>query len=159
MISLKKKISLITIICLLIDQISKFIVSNNLVLYEKNEVIKNFFNITYVQNKGAAWGILKGNVFLLVIITIASLFFICRFIFKEENISKIEGVSYGMLLGGILGNLIDRIVHNYVIDFLDFKIFNYDYPVFNVADILIVISVIIMVISCFRGDKNEIGSR
>lgn len=156
---MRKKVVIITLIGLLIDQISKLIISNNLNLYEKIPIIREFFNITYVQNEGAAWGILDGNVFLLITITIVALFFICRFIFKDNSINKIEGSAYGMLLGGILGNLIDRIVHNYVIDFLDFKIFNYDFPVFNIADSLIVISVILLVFTCFRGDKNESNSR
>ena len=156
---MKKKIGIIAFICLLIDQISKFLILNNLVLYEKKEIIKDFFNITYVQNRGGAWGVLNGNVFLLIIITTIAFVFICNFIFKEKNISKIDCISYGMLLGGIVGNLIDRIFRNYVIDFLDFKIFNYDFPVFNIADTLIVVSVFIMTITCFRGDKNENSSR
>lgn len=156
---MRKKIGIIAFVCLLIDQISKFFITNNLVLYEKKEIIKNFFNITYTRNRGGAWGILNGNVFLLIGITVVALFFLCKYIFKDENISGIDTISYGMLLGGIVGNLIDRIVHNYVIDFLYFKIFNYDFPVFNIADTLIVVSVFIMVITCFRGDKNEISSR
>lgn len=156
---MKKKIVIIAFVCLFIDQITKIFITNNWRLYEKKEIIENFFNITYVQNKGGAWGILNGNVFFLIVVTLVALALICRFIFKEENISKIDCVVYGMLLGGIMGNLIDRTFHKYVIDFLDFKIFNYDFPVFNIADIFIVISIFIMIITCFRGDKNENGSR
>lgn len=156
---MKKKILIGATTGLLIDQISKLIIINSLNLYERIPVIRDFFNITYVQNEGAAWGILDGNILFLVAITLVALFFICRFIFRDNNISKIEGIAYGMLLGGILGNLTDRIVHNYVIDFFDFKIFNYDFPVFNIADSLIVISAILLVFSCFRGDKNESNSR
>ena len=61
--------------------------------------------------------------------------------------SKIENLSYGMIIGGIIGNLFDRIFYNYVIDFLDFKIFGYDYPIFNLADTFIVIGVILLVIN------------
>ena len=84
-----------------------------------------------------------------------ALFIIIRFIFKEENLTKLDILSYGLLLGGITGNFIDRILRGFVIDFLDFYIFGYDFPVFNIADIMIVVSVIIMVISYLRGDINE----
>lgn len=154
---MKKKLSIIIIAIfgIVLDQISKLYIASNLILYKKNPIINNFFNITYVQNKGAAWGILDGNTVLLVLITLIALFIIIRFIFKEENLTKLDILSYGLLLGGITGNFIDRILRGFVIDFLDFYIFGYDFPVFNIADIMIVVSVIIMVISYLRGDINE----
>lgn len=151
----KFKIIIITIICIALDQIVKYFVASNLVLYKRNVVIDNFFNITYVQNKGAAWGILNNNIVLLVIITLLALIFITSLIFKEDNISKLDEALYGMLLGGIIGNFIDRIFRGYVIDFLDFFVFGYDFPVFNIADILIVMSVFIMIITYIKGGKNE----
>lgn len=154
---MKKKLSIIIIAIfgIALDQISKLYIASNLILYKKNPIINNFFNITYVQNKGAAWGILDGNTVFLVLITLIALFIIIRFIFKEENLTKLDILSYGLLLGGITGNFIDRILRGFVIDFLDFYIFGYDFPVFNTADIMIVVSVIIMVISYLRGDINE----
>lgn len=154
---MKKKLSIIIIAIfgIALDQISKLYIASNLILYKKNPIINNFFNITYVQNKGAAWGILDGNTVFLVLITLIALFIIIRFIFKEENLTKLDILSYGLLLGGITGNFIDRILRGFVIDFLDFYIFGYDFPVFNIADIMIVVSVIIMVISYLRGDINE----
>lgn len=154
---MKKKLSIIIIAIfgIALDQISKLYIASNLILYKKNPIINNFFNITYVQNKGAAWGILDGNSVFLVLITLIALFIIIRFIFKEENLTKLDILSYGLLLGGITGNFIDRILRGFVIDFLDFYIFGYDFPVFNIADIMIVVSVIIMVISYLRGDINE----
>lgn len=156
-ISMKKKLSIIIIAIfgIALDQMSKLYIASNLILYKKNPIINNFFNITYVQNKGAAWGILDGNTVFLVLITLIALFIIIRFIFKEENLTKLDILSYGLLLGGITGNFIDRILRGFVIDFLDFYIFGYDFPVFNIADIMIVVSVIIMVISYLRGDINE----
>lgn len=154
---MKKKLSIIIIAIfgIALDQISKLYIASSLTLYKKNPIINNFFNITYVQNKGAAWGILDGNTVFLVLITLIALFIIIRFIFKEENLTKLDILSYGLLLGGITGNFIDRILRGFVIDFLDFYIFGYDFPVFNIADIMIVVSVIIMVISYLRGDINE----
>ena len=150
----KLKIILITSACDFFDQIIKYLIVSNFTLYKKNPIIEGFFNITYVQNRGAAWGILNNNIILLVVITVLALGLICSFIFKESNIKKLDIVLYGMLLGGIIGNFIDRIFRGYVIDFLDFIIFGYDFPVFNIADMLIVISVGIMIVTYWRS-RNE----
>lgn len=150
----KLKIILITSVCVFFDQIIKYLIVSNFTLYKKNPIIEGFFNITYVQNRGAAWGILNNNIILLVVITVLALGLICSFIFKESNIKKLDIVLYGMLLGGIIGNFIDRIFRGYVIDFLDFIIFGYDFPVFNIADMLTVISVGIMIVTYWRS-RNE----
>lgn len=150
----KFKIILIAVISVILDQIIKYLIISKYTLYKKNPVIEGFFNITYVQNRGAAWGILNNNIILLVVITVLALGLICSFIFKESNIKKLDIVLYGMLLGGIIGNFIDRIFRGYVIDFLDFIIFGYDFPVFNIADMLIVISVGIMIVTYWRS-RNE----
>lgn len=150
----KFKIILIAVISVILDQIVKYLIISKCTLYKKNPVIDGFFNITYVQNRGAAWGILNNNIILLVVITVLALGLICSFIFKESNIKKLDIILYGMLLGGIIGNFIDRIFRGYVIDFLDFIIFGYDFPVFNIADMLIVISVGIMIITYWRS-RNE----
>ena len=77
------------------------------------------------------------------------------------QVAKYENKGYSFILGGAVGNLIDRIMYGYVIDFLDFKIFGYDYPIFNLADTFIVVGVFILIVSSFRevGDKNEVGSK
>jgi len=154
-----KEISIITIICILIDQITKTIITNTLKLYQSIEIINNFFSITYVKNDGAAWSILSGGRFFLILIGIISLILIYKYFIKNKKLNKLDTVTYGLLLGGIVGNLIDRIVFGYVIDFLDFLIFNYNFPVFNIADTFIVMSVSLIVIDTFRGDKNEISGR
>lgn len=155
----KKSMLLIIVLCTLIDQISKVIVSSKLILYNKVKIINNFFCLTYVKNDGAAWSILSGNRILLIIITILAITLITKYIMSEKKLNKYDIISYGMLLGGIIGNFIDRLVHGYVIDFFDFNIFGYNYPVFNFADIFIVISVIMMTITYLRGVVNENNSR
>lgn len=152
---MKKKIVFWASLATIIDQLTKFLIKKNFRLYEKKVIIKNFFNLTYVENRGAAWGIFNGNYWFLIITTVVALAFILWFIFRMEEYKKIDIISYSMLIAGIMGNFIDRLVRGYVIDFFDFKIFNYYFPVFNIADILIVVSVIIMVICCFRGDESE----
>ena len=141
-----KKLTIYTIILILIDQIIKIVVNSSLKLYESITIIKNIFNITYVQNKGAAWSILAGNRFLLISIAIIALFLIFIFFIKDNKLSKLEIIFYSLLISGIVGNLIDRIIYGYVIDYLDFNIFGYNFPIFNFADILIVVSVVLLFI-------------
>ncbi len=150
-----KKILPISLLLVVIDQIVKILVINKMALQQSIIVINNFFNITYVKNTGAAWSILSGNVLLLIMISIIALGVIYYCLIKGKELKKIDIVSYSMLIGGIIGNLIDRVVHGYVIDYLDFKIFNYNFPIFNIADTLIVISIIIIGISLIVGEYRE----
>lgn len=145
-----KKIIPISVICLLLDQVSKLFITNNLILNESYTIINNFFNITLVHNDGAAWSILSGNRLLLIIISFIALFIIYFLFIRNKKITKIETIIYGMLIGGIIGNLIDRILYGYVIDFFDFKIFSYNYPVFNIADCCIVIAAILLIIDMVK---------
>lgn len=150
-----KKILPISLLLIVIDQIVKILVINKMALQQSIIVINNFFNITYVRNTGAAWSILSGNVLLLIMISVLALVTIYYYLIKDKDLNKIDIVSYSMLIGGIIGNLIDRIVHGYVIDYLDFRIFNYNFPIFNIADTLIVISIIIIGISLIVGEYRE----
>lgn len=150
-----KKILPISLLFVVIDQIVKILVISKLALQQSITIINNFFNITYVRNTGAAWSILSGNVLLLIMISVLALVAIYYYLIKDKELNKIDIVSYSMLIGGIIGNLIDRVVHGYVIDYLDFKIFNYNFPIFNVADTLIVISIIIIGISLLVGEYRE----
>ena len=154
-----KKLAIISLICIMIDQVIKVIVTTNMEFAYSINVINNFFRITYLQNTGAAWSILSGNRVFLVAITLIALFVIYYFLIKDKKIKNYEYVLYGVLLGGILGNLIDRIRFGYVIDYLDFNIFSYHYPVFNFADICIVISIIVLLIISLKDDKNGNKSR
>lgn len=150
-----KKILPISLLLIVIDQVVKILVISKLALQQSITIINNFFNITYVRNTGAAWSILSGNVLLLIMISVLALVAIYYYLIKDKYLNKIDIVSYSMLIGGIIGNLIDRIVHGYVIDYLDFKIFNYNFPIFNIADTLIVISIIIIGISLIVGEYRE----
>lgn len=145
---MKKNIYLIAGIGIILDQITKIFAS----LYLDNiKIINNFFSLTYVKNYGGAWGILNNNLFLLITISIFALLTINKYISSDVDITKLSIVSYGMLIGGIFGNLIDRIFRGYVVDFLNFNIFNYDFPVFNIADMLIVVGIILMIIEVIGG--------
>lgn len=156
---MKKKIYFIALIGVLVDQLTKILISNSMNPFTSKIIIKNFFSITFVKNTGGAWGILSNNLTFLIIISTVALLVLNNYIKKEQNINKIMHFSYGFLVGGIFGNLLDRIVRGYVVDFLHFYIFRYSYPVFNVADILIVVGIILMLIEVIRGEINEFKSR
>lgn len=141
---MNKKPYIIAFCVFIIDLISKQIVIKLIPLHESIKVIKNFFYLTYTRNTGAAFSILEDARILLLIVTIIALFFINKFMNKEK-IKGIDNFIYGIIIGGILGNLFDRIVYGYVIDFLDFKIFGYNYPVFNLADTFIVVGALMLI--------------
>ena len=156
---MKKKNIILTSLFLLIDIISKLLIDKYLVLNKSYKIINNFFYITKVYNEGASWSILWGMRILLIligIIVLIGLFYYQRK-FKEN---KRNILAFSLLYAGIIGNLLDRIIYGYVIDFIDFKIFNYDYPVFNIADMCIVFGIILMGIAIMkREDECEISSR
>lgn len=148
-----KKIGLISLIVFFIDRLTKILITNNFSLNVRNKIINKFFYITNCHNTGAAFSIFSGNIIFLILITLIVLYLIYNTLKKKKSMSKIISISYGLLLGGILGNLFDRLFYGYVIDFLDFQIFKFDFAVFNVADTAIVIGAIILLI--FEGsDKN-----
>lgn len=149
-----KKSIWILVICLFIDQLIKNIIINFLSIGESINIINNFFSITYVRNTGAAFSILESNTILLIIISVLVLIFIFKYISKD-NLSNLEYVLYGVLSGGICGNLFDRVVYKSVIDYLDFNIFGYNFPIFNFADILIVVSMFLIIL-IMKDDKNEV---
>ena len=151
---MNKKPYIIAFFFFVIDLISKQVINQIMNIGESVKVINNFFYITYTHNKGAAWSILEDQRILLLIISVIVLFLINKFMNKEK-LNKLESLSYGMIIGGIVGNLFDRIFLGYVIDFIDFRIFGYNYPVFNLADSFIVIGIIIMAIISIRKEYYE----
>lgn len=139
-----KKISLYSFLFLLIDQISKILVRMYLNLYNDIILIPNFLSLIHVKNDGAAFSILEGKTIFFIIITIIVLIGIIYYI-KNKNLKKIDYIIYGMLIGGIVGNLIDRIIYGNVTDFISFTIFNKPMPIFNLADTFICIGCILMI--------------
>ena len=150
-----KKITCTSTIIIILDQLIKYLISTNLQLNHSIELINNFFALTYTQNIGAAWNILSGNRWLLIIIGIISLVGIYFYFIKDQKLKKIEIITCSILIGGIIGNLIDRIIYGYVIDYLNFNIFGYHFPVFNLADICIVVSVFLMIIIELKGSEQK----
>lgn len=152
----KKNIYLIGFIVLLIDQLVKLIIKNALSLNQEVIVIKNFFSIHYLQNEGAAFSIFQNKTLFLILTALICLVILIIYIQKENNLNKISTISLGLLLAGISGNLIDRLIYKNVIDFLSFTIFNYDFAVFNIADIAITTGALLLLINCI---KEELTSK
>lgn len=150
-----KKFISISLLAVIIDQLVKIVVSNNMLINTPIKIINNFFYLTYVTNKGAAWSILNGSRLLLIFLAIMALIAIYIFFIRNQKLKTIEYITYGLLVGGIIGNLIDRVIYGYVIDYLDFYIFNYDFPIFNIADICIVVSVGLLILQTLKGGKYD----
>jgi signal peptidase II len=126
-------------IVVLLDQLSKTLAINFLQLNTPVTLIKNFFYLTLVHNRGAAFGMLRNQLLLFIAISILAIFFIF-FHLKEKKNSFLNKVSLSLILSGALGNLIDRLRFGYVIDFLDFRI----WPVFNLADSALTIGALLL---------------
>lgn len=138
----------------MIDLISKQIVSHVLSLNKSIKVIDNFFYLTYTKNNGAAWSILQDERIPLLILTVIVIYIIYKE-FMNNEMNKMEQLAFGILLGGILGNFFERLINGSVIDFLDFYIFGYNFPIFNLADCFIVTGVILVIIISYRKDKKH----
>lgn len=138
---------LFSIILILIDQFSKFLVQSYLINREPLVIIDNFLRLYYVENRGAAFGILQGARSLLTIITVVVLVFLSIYLIRNyRKLPKIYLFSISLLIGGTIGNFIDRIRLHYVVDFISVKIFNYNFAVFNFADMFIVVGTILICI-------------
>ncbi|HLR66076.1 MAG TPA: signal peptidase II [Virgibacillus sp.] len=145
----------ITIAIIGIDQLSKWMVVKNMEIYDQITVIENFFYLTSHRNTGAAWGILEGKMNFFYIITVIVVIGVIFYLHKYGKENKLLAVSLSFVLGGAIGNFIDRILHKEVVDFLDFIIFNYDYPIFNIADSALVVGVILLLIFTFMDERKK----
>lgn len=146
-------ILIISILVIFIDQATKYLIVKNMDIATSIDLIPNFFSLFYVTNSGAAFSSMSGRTGLLILISLLCLGFIISIILKEKYNHKLTTISLGILLGGMLGNLIDRIIYHNVIDFISFKIFSYHFPVFNIADICITCGVIIYIFLNFMDEK------
>lgn len=142
---MKKRIFVLAGIVALLDQLVKIVITNFLPS-EGITVIKDFFYLSYVKNEGAAFGMFSGSRWALIIISICAIYAIIKYFILDVKVTKVEFISYALILGGIVGNLIDRILYGYVIDYFDFRIMTYHFPVFNIADTAMVIGTILVIL-------------
>ncbi len=150
---MKKRILILAIIFFVIDILLKLLIDFNMSLDKSIILIPHFFNLTKVYNYGASWSFLSGYNILLIIITIIMLIILYNYQKRfKENIRNT--IAFSLLYGGIWGNLLNRLVYGYVIDFLDFKIFGYDFPIFNFADIWIVLGILLLFIAILKKEDE-----
>lgn len=151
---MNRKIFIVAVVSLLLDQITKILIGIFFTLDERIILIKNFFSLHFIENYGAAWSILNNKVDFLIIISLVAIFIIYRFMYNFKQNSR-NNIAFGLILGGIVGNLIDRVFLGYVRDFLSFKLFSYQYPIFNLADTFIVIGVFLLIIAIIKGEDKH----
>lgn len=150
-------VSLTALIGVLLDQASKLYIDASFELYQSVTVLENFFHITYIRNRGAAFGILSDNAlrlpfFITVsIIAIIGTFWYLRQLRADQKLSHL---SLGLILSGAIGNLIDRIRLGEVIDFVDVHWYNHHWPAFNVADSAICIGVGLLLLETWREERH-----
>lgn len=136
----------------ILDLASKFYIDKIMDLGDSFKIIDNFFHITYIHNPGAAWGLLSGQLPIFVGISVIAAILMVWY-FKDTTPSQvIARLGIALVFGGMLGNLTDRILFGYVRDFLDFFIFGYDYPVFNIADIGVVVGFVLLLLDMILGE-------
>lgn len=145
---------IIAILIIGLDQLTKWLIVKNMELGESITVIENFLYITSHRNRGAAWGILQGQMWFFYIITAVVIVGIVYYMVKYAKGKNLLGLSLGLLLGGAIGNFIDRLFRKEVVDFVDTYIFGYDFPIFNVADSALVIGVALLMIQMFREERE-----
>lgn len=131
-----------TAIVVVLDQVSKHLVRQHLDLHRSLSVLGNFFKLTYVENRGIAFGIdVGGTLPLFTGLSILAIGFIFAYLYQERSSHLAVRVSLALILGGAIGNLIDRIIFGRVVDFLDFGLGAYRFFVFNLADTAVTVGV------------------
>ncbi len=151
-------LSIISLIILVLDQATKLYVDANFRLHETVPVIRNFFHLTYVRNKGAAFGILSDNAVRIpffITVSIVAMLGILWYIKSLRDNQKLAYFSLSLVFSGALGNLIDRIRLGEVIDFIDVFWQRHHWPAFNVADSAITIGVALLFIEMWREDRKK----
>ncbi|MCA1808601.1 MAG: signal peptidase II [Kiritimatiellia bacterium] len=128
-------------VIVILDQITKIWMQAHLPLGQTWQVIPGFFNLTHVRNTGAVWGILQQQNAWLVVFSLGALIMLGLFRRWLLHVQGIHRLVLGLLLGGVLGNLIDRVKLGWVVDFFDFHFAGRHWPAFNVADAAICVGV------------------
>lgn len=142
----------LTTFLVVLDQITKYLTVQNIALYEQVEFIPGFMSFTHIQNTGAAWSILEGQMWFFYIITVLVISVLLYVIYTEGMTDKIYGTILSIILGGTIGNFIDRLVFKHVIDMI--KVEFISFPIFNVADSFLTVGVILLLIYTLYLEKN-----
>jgi signal peptidase II len=141
---------LIAALVFLLDRVSKYLVAQNIALYDSISIVPGFFRLTHVQNRGAAFGIFDDSptewkFWMLIVFSVAALVIVSVLLWKNSFALTATGVALSLVLGGAAGNLWDRVLAGHVTDFLLFYIGQHVWPAFNVADSAIVCGALLLV--------------
>lgn len=146
----------IALIAILVDQGTKYVIASQMELNEKISVIGDFFLITSHRNRGAAFGILEDQRWFFIVVTTIVVIGLVWYINKVRTMpGKLLPVALGLVLGGAIGNFIDRVLYGEVVDFLMFNFGSYTFPIFNIADSCIVIGVGLIILDTLLEMKRE----
>ncbi len=160
---MKRKYWVLIITCswvFFVDQWTKYAVQQRLILYQKVEVIRGFFNLVHVRNTGGAFGIFGGErgglgSWLFVVASLIAIGCILVLFFRLREDEKTISLSLSLVLSGALGNLVDRLRYGEVVDFLDFYLFSYHWPAFNIADSAICLGIGLMALELLIRDHRR----
>lgn len=141
---------IISILIAILDQIVKFIIDKKVLFIE---ILPTLFNIHKVYNYGVAFSFLENKRYLILLFSLILIYFLFN-LRKDLPKTKKYDILFGVILGGIIGNLLDRVFRGYVIDYLETFILGISFPIFNLADICITLGIIIMVLIMSLGDKK-----
>ncbi len=162
--SLKNKTPylLIMLAIIAVDQATKQLVTKSLSLENTRDIIKGFLRLWHVRNSGAIWGFFSGHdggiiPRVITVLAVAALLIVAWFFLRADagRGARLELFSYAFILGGALGNIIDRLRLGYVVDFLDVYVKSWHWPTFNAADSCITIGVLLLAFSLLRGERRN----
>lgn len=134
-------IVLIVVMFFIFDQVTKYMIAARMNVGQSYEFIDGFFYFTYVRNEGMAWSLLSGARWLFIIVGVVAVCLLSYFFVMSKKHEILTRYGLVLTVAGALGNLYDRILFGYVRDFINFYIFNYDFPIFNIADICVCVGI------------------
>jgi signal peptidase II len=146
---------LIALFLIGIDQLTKWLVVRSMEIGESIPIIDGFFYLTSHRNQGAAWGILQGQMSFFYIVTVIVIIGVVYYMNKFAKHDKWLALGLSFILGGAIGNFIDRLFRKEVVDFFDFYIINYNFPIFNIADSALTIGVVFVIIATILDERKK----
>ena len=155
---MRKKSVILALFLIVYDQVIKVVIDKSFYVGKTMSIIPNVL-LTKIHNDGAAWSLFAGKILMLIIVALAALVFL--FIWEKKfKYQRRTMIGFGFIYGGLIGNMIDRIRLGYVIDYIKINFSFYNFPVFNFADVLIVVGFVLIFYALVKGEeKNESNSK
>ena len=149
--------SVIILLGILIDQITKYLTVRFIPLYSENVVIKKLFALTYITNKGAAWGMFADSRWIFMTISTIAILGMALYLYLGFSMNRLYEISFAIIISGGIGNMIDRLALGYVVDMI--QVLFIDFPVFNVADSLVCIGAGLLILALILDIVKESKSK